>query len=430
MGTRLQDGDRVAIVGGGPAGSFAALHLLRLAEARGLHLDITVYEPHHPTDERGPRSCKGCAGILSASSVSHMAGLGLTIPPEVIQSELKSYVVHLYGHVTTISQPDPRRTILSVYRGSGPRLHQGAPLASFDAYLLDQARQRGVRCVPARVRSVEWEDGPVVCTETEREPARFLVLATGINSRTPLSDTFGYRAPGSAAMVQDELVLPDNWPHDKVAGFFGQPDALLFGAMVPKGRYLNVSLLWRDSAPGALQQFYGAQADMLRRFFPDGIQSTCSCNPRIVTSPASGYYGDRWVAVGDSAVSRLYKEGINSAFLTSESAMRCAVERGIGAEDFAAGYAPLCRSIAADNVYGKMIFELCSRVMPLGPLAKATVQSVSTESGKQASQRLYSRMIWGMLTGDESYRSLFWLMFRPDGMLGIGRKLVSQLDWR
>ena len=143
MGVRLQSGDRVCVVGGGPAGSFAAMHLQALAEQQGLQLEILVFEPHESGFPPGPRSCKGCAGILSAGLLRNMASSGLSLPPSVIQSELNAYVIHLYGQVTTVSQPYSSRRILSVYRGSGPRLHHGRPLESFDGYLLAQACARG-----------------------------------------------------------------------------------------------------------------------------------------------------------------------------------------------------------------------------------------------------------------------------------------------
>ena len=45
MNLHLSDGDRVCIIGGGPAGSFAALHLLDRASRRGLRLKVLIFEP-------------------------------------------------------------------------------------------------------------------------------------------------------------------------------------------------------------------------------------------------------------------------------------------------------------------------------------------------------------------------------------------------
>jgi flavin-dependent dehydrogenase len=425
MGLDLRNGDRVCIVGGGPAGCFAALHLLRLAAARGLRLEVLIFEPHDLAGQAGPRGCKGCAGILSAELVRNMAALGLTLPSGVIQSELRAYVIHLYGQATTVSQPHADRRILSVYRGSGPRLHAGEPLAGFDGYLLAQACERGARVIPARVRRVEEGPRPVVCTDGERYVADLLVLATGVNSRAPLDSAFGYMPPGTVCMMQDEIRRPPDWPEDKVAGFFGQPRGLVFGALVPKGPYLNVSLLWRNPNEDAIAQFYQAQEAALRRFFPAGPESLCGCSPRIAVKPARTYYGERWVAVGDAVVSRLYKDGINSAYLTTEAAMTAALERGIDEVGFAAGYAPTVRQIAADNVYGKWLYNLCALAMRYAPMARAYMHSVRNESSLAPAQRMQSRLLWGLLTGEESYRALSRLALQPRSLLALARGFMQ-----
>jgi hypothetical protein len=62
----LRKGDRVCIVGGGPAGSFSALHLLRLAREQGLGLEVVIYEQRDFFSPGAAHNCKGCAGILSA----------------------------------------------------------------------------------------------------------------------------------------------------------------------------------------------------------------------------------------------------------------------------------------------------------------------------------------------------------------------------
>ncbi len=424
MAVPLQDGSRVCIIGGGPAGSFAALHLLQMAKARGRTLDVTIFEPHAPCSAPGPRSCKGCAGILSSGLVRNLAALGLTVPADVIQSELHAYVIHMFGQVITISQPDPARRILSVYRGSGPRQPWGPPVAGFDEFLLAGALAAGAGHVAARVRQATLEDGrPVVHVEGRSFPADLLVLATGVNSHPPLDDAFRYTAPRTAMMVQDEVVRPPKWPDDKVAGFFGQPPGLVFGAMVPKAGYLNVSLLWPDAGTGAIERFYAAQRERLLHFFPAGPRSLCGCTPRIVVRPAPRYCGERWVAVGDAAVARLYKDGINSAYLTAQAAMHTALERGVGGEDLSAGYAPHVRRVARDNAYGLWLYALSSRALRLSPVTSAWLACIQAESSLPVGSRVQSRILWGLLTGDESYQALFRLLIRPRGLWQLVRSL-------
>jgi flavin-dependent dehydrogenase len=426
MNIRLQNGSRVCIIGGGPAGSFSALHLMKLAQEQGLQLEVLIFEARDPTGP-GRESCKGCAGILSADLVNSLPSLGITLPPEVIQAELSAYVVHVYGQVTSIEQPNPQRHILSVYRGSGPRLHEGEPTVGLDGYLLSEACARGARLIPHRVRDVEWDNGPVIQTAHESYRADLVVLATGVNSRPPLSPAFGYLPPDTAQMSQDEIRRPEGWPDYKVAGFFGQPPGVTFGAVVPKGHYLNVSLLPQGEAKDAMPNFYKTQAEALGRFFPTPPQSLCSCTARINVRPAKTCFGDRWVAVGDAAISRLYKDGIHSAYLTTRSAMRAAVEEGIAKEDFQRTYAPFCRRLARDNGYGGLLFQISSLAMRTPYIARAVIECVRAESSLGFQQRIYSRVLWGMLTGDDSYRDLFWLCLKPKGWWQIAYQLVQAI---
>ena len=425
---RLQNGNRVCIIGGGPAGSFSAMHLLKLAQEHGLHLDVLIFEARDPTGP-GRESCKGCAGILSADLVNSLPSIGITLPPEVIQSELSAYVVHVAGQVTSIEQPNPQRHILSVYRGSGPRLHEGEAAVGLDGFLLSQACARGAQLISSRVRNVEWGDRPIVQTARENYEADLVVLATGVNSRPPLAPEFGYQPPATAQMAQDEIPLPENWPGYKVAGFFGQPPGVSFGAVVPKGRYLNVSLLPQEEGIEAIANFYKTQAQALGRFFPTQPPSLCSCTSRIAVHPAKTYFGDRWAAVGDAAVSRLFKDGIHSAFLTTRAAMRSAIEEGVAKEDFQRGYAPFCRRLARDNAYGEWLFRISLLAMRSPYIARAVIECVRAESSLRLDQRIYSRVLWGMLTGDESYRDLFWLCLKPKGWLRLGYQLAQAIKY-
>ena len=212
-------------------------------------------------------------------------------------------------------------------------------------------------------------------------PADLLILATGVNSPAPLDPVFDYRPPETEAMAQEEIARPAHWPEEKVAGFFGGMPGLVFAALVPKGPYLNVSLFYKGEAADPVRSFYQTQSEALLRFFPRLPESLCRCRPRIVVGPARVYYGDRWVAIGDAAVSRLYKDGINSAFMSSRVAMHTALEHGVGRADFERGYAPCCRRMAADNRYGELLFGTSARVMRNRFFARAYINGVRAEAG-------------------------------------------------
>jgi flavin-dependent dehydrogenase len=184
MSVALRDGSHVCIVGGGPSGSFAALHLLRLARAEGLSLDVTIFEPRD-FRQRGPAGCNRCAGILSSRLLAGLAELGVSPEPEIIRSYIRAYEVHVDGDSFLMEAPIPAREIVSVYRGAGPRLapNEGGP--SFDGFLLEQACARGARLIPNRVHQVTWDE--TVVHAGSRIPADLVVPAASLRPpRSPL----------------------------------------------------------------------------------------------------------------------------------------------------------------------------------------------------------------------------------------------------
>jgi flavin-dependent dehydrogenase len=422
---RLGNGSRVVIVGGGPAGSFTALHLLHFAAEAGLRLDITILEARD-FNRPGPGGCNKCAGILSASLIHNLASLDLHLPPEVIQSELNTYVLHLRGTELPIHQPDPDRRILSVYRGSGPRLGSPPPARSFDSWLLEQAQERGASVQRARVRTIQSGTKPTVLTARQEFPADLVVLATGVNSRSPLDKLWGYRPPLTEVMAQDEVPLPPGFADDRVHIFFDYPPGLIFGGLIPKGRYANISLLGLGMPPDAVNDFLEGQG--LMSLFVDSVPTLCGCTPRVSVSMASNYYADRLAVVGDAAVTRLYKDGIGAAYLTAEAVARTAIQRGVASRDFSAGYRPICQRIAADNRYGRWLFRLWSIRQQSPFLLSTWRRAILTESNLPFSAQIHTRVLWGMFTGSESYRRLFWLSISRGALFSLWQG--ARLTWR
>jgi flavin-dependent dehydrogenase len=420
MDLRLENGSRVCIVGGGPAGSFAALHLLNLAQQIDLNLEIVIFDPRdfHATGRQG---CKGCAGILSSRLLAGLDSLGLSLPDEVIQSELHSYAAYINGDVFHINQPDPRRRIVSVYRGSGPQRAVGARLAGFDNYILTQACARGARYVPDCVNQITYTDKPVVHTSEERVPADLLVLATGVNGKIQLAPEFGYLPPKTKKMVHGEMTRPLNWCEDEVRIYFKGIPGMIFGALTPKGRYLNISMFGDGLTQRSIARLIEGvdlSADQLSK-----ANILCSCLPQIAISAARIYYGSRWVAVGDAAVSRLYKDGIGSAFFSSQIAMQAAIQNGISDDSFRRVYAPYCRSVDLDNKFGRLFMWLWTYVLRNPRLLAAWKNAIRFETDLPIDQRIHTNNLWGLFTGDAQYQELFRQYLSPLAMRHLWRGL-------
>jgi hypothetical protein len=117
----------------------------------------------------------------------------------------------------------------------------------------------------------------------------------------------------------------------------------------------------------------------------------------------------------------LYKDGIGAAFVTAQAAARTAIQHGVSRHDFAAHYHPVCQKIAIDNAYGRLLF-LAWNLMRNSPLIyKIWKRIILIESDLPQSRQIHSRVLWGMFTGDETYRKILQLI--------LSRQYLSSL-WR
>ncbi|OGO39071.1 MAG: hypothetical protein A2147_07365 [Chloroflexi bacterium RBG_16_57_8] len=200
---KLQNGTRIAVIGGGPAGSFFALYLRRFSEEAGLQPEITVYQDRD-FDGLGPKGCKGCAGVLSMSLLNNLSELHLTLPNEIIQSQIDHYTVHSPYTSISISNPEKGKDILSVYRGGGPRISNYVPRISFDGWLLAQVRSQGIRVDDQRVTAIDVGENATIEAGERKTDYDLIVLASGV-ARRITTNGIDYIPPATRTMALDEL---------------------------------------------------------------------------------------------------------------------------------------------------------------------------------------------------------------------------------
>ena len=80
----LTDGSRIAVVGGGPSGSFFSYFALDFASRLGIEIGIDIIEAKDFTCT-GPPGCNRCGGIISESLIQMLSTEGIVLPSKVVR---------------------------------------------------------------------------------------------------------------------------------------------------------------------------------------------------------------------------------------------------------------------------------------------------------------------------------------------------------
>ena len=437
MSLQLEDGSRIAVVGGGPAGSFFAIFLLDLAGRIGMDLDVCVYEPRDYL-KPGPTGCNMCGGIISETLVQNLATEGINLPPTIVQRAIDSYVLHTAEGSVRINTPAEEKRIGAVHRGSGPRDVKEVKWGSFDGFLQQKSIERGAKILHSRVSKITLgDDGrPVVHVRGEEAEAYdLLVVATGVNA--PVDRLFAetnleYKSPETTKTHLREYFvgLDEIEQHlgNAMHVFLLDIPRLEFAALIPKGEYVSMAMLGDDIDSELISSFLDSK--VAQDCFPQGVDTTCfscTCSPRINVRGAANPFKDRIVFIGDCGISRLYKDGIGAAYKTAKAAASTAVLQGISYQDFDAYYRPICDQIETDNRLGKLVFMVTGIIQNLAFARRAMLRMTAREQKRVNRERQMSTVLWDMFTGSAPYREILLRTIRPAFLLEFAGDLIFAL---
>jgi hypothetical protein len=440
--SRLQDGARIAVVGGGPAGSFFAHCVLREASRLNRRIEVLVVEKHgthcEGFDCLQSRGCNFCAGGISPRLNEILGAHGLVVPDEVIQGRIDHIWIQGQWKNFRLRVPEGME-MYSVFRGSLPG-RRGGGARGFDAFLLGQAVREGARIVHGEVHSLSYSASGLSCLSLRTAAgdrvsleADFVVIASGINAHCgldycddPLIASVRRLNPSfepgrSRRTLIFELDLGDEYlernMHSEIyfIEYGSKSLALEHIALVPKGRFLTVALMGgcidKASLPGdsqgIIQEFLALP--QVARILPGirGALVACTCYPRMTVTTARSPFGDRFAIVGDAVGSRLNKDGLFSAHATASRLAHAVLHEGINKEALARGYGKTVKWLAADNRYGRIVFA-ASRIAFMRPLiSRITYQAYATEyKVRDESNRPLSRVLWKIASGTADYREV------------------------
>jgi len=432
----LEDGSYVAVVSGGPAGSYFTYFLLDMANMMGLDIEVDVYEPRN-FNKAGPGGCNHCGGIISESLVQLLATEGINLPPDVVQRAIGSYVMHMDVGSVRIETPKDEMRIGAVHRGAGPKGDTDGKWQSFDGFLQNLTIEKGANIINERVTEIEWRlDRPTVKTRKGTPKVYdLLVVATGVNSaaqRLFKDLELEYQTPKITKTIIREYKLGEEMIQKYLGSsmhvFLLDMPGLEFAAMVPKGDYVTICMLGEDIDKDAFEIFLAAPE--VRRVMPSGWELkyyACQCLPRMNVGAAVHPYGDRFVVIGDSGVTRLYKDGIGGAYRTAKAAASTVIFHGIADEDFESHFMPACDTLNKDNGIGRFIFGVTHIIQRVRFARRAVLRMTEDEQYKKGQTRRMSMILWDMFTGSAPYRDIFMRTLNPFYLIKLGWTLAISI---
>lgn len=409
----LDDGANIAVIGGGPTGTFFTIFALKMAQMIEKQLNITVFEPKNFAKD-GPVGCNRCGGIISELLVQTLAVEGINLPDSVVRKGINSYNLHTNHGDVFIATPALERTIATVYRGGGPKGMISDGKESFDDFLLKEAIHGGAQHKPLRVDRIELRNKRPVLFSKDQEIGEFdlAVGAFGVNSTTAKifeEVGFGYKEPPTVTTAIAELHMGEN----VVAEYFGNsvhlfllPDkGMKFAAMIPKGSYVTLCVLGKEMNANTINNFL--EKPVVKRVLktvPYTVE--CRCLPKMNVGAPEKPFTDRIVMCGDAGSTRLFKDGLGAAYLMGKAVAKTIVFQGASARHFEEDYYPVYKSIITDNLYGRFLFAVTDVYRKNRVLTEGMLRVVRKEQASSG-PRILSTILWNMFTGNERYKNVF-----------------------
>ena len=452
---RKKGKNRVAVVGGGPAGSFFAIYLLREARRLNKEVEVVIVEKKSASvfakNRWWSKGCNFGAGGVSPRLSSIMEKAKIHVPPEIVRGEINR--IWIQGMWKNIPLKVPKQMkMYSVFRGSLPFKLKDQK-AGLDAVLLGRAVEEGAKYVQGEAMEIISADSNLAALNvklasgnTVSLPAAFVAVATGVNAAAgkdytdiPLIRSIRKLNPAFVpARLRRTIVfelnvsrpiLEKNLKNEIYFIEYGSKELPLEHiALVPKGDYLTVSAIGEciDKAvlPKDSQKIIKEIMALppIKRILPhiDDYPVACTCVPRMTVGVAKNPYAERVALIGDAVGSRLYKDGLYSAFITASQLAHIIMYNGMEKKNLIREYGKTVRWLSIDNRYGKRVFRLIRITFSAPLLSRILYQSFATElKKKEKIKRPLGQVLWKIASGHADYREIWKDMFRLKALSSV-----------
>jgi flavin-dependent dehydrogenase len=411
---------KVAIIGGGPAGSFTCHFLDKFAREAGKKISVDIYDFRCFTCA-GRKSCNMCAGIISSTLVAKLEQENIFLPKSVIKRDISGYQLHSAYNTVYLRRRGVKK-IYSVFRGQGPQ-QLGGEIDSFDQFLLDFVqRESNARLINKRVTGLDFSNSDCVTLKAEggtQAVYDVVIGAFGVNTRIKDLVGNGYKPPESIKFLQFETDYPPDFIErtykDRVHMFPVYRKNIWSITLTPKQRFVTVTAAGKNVRLEDVKKEIMNNKN-IRHYLPGkNFNMKCSCKPALPIGLAKKPYTNRFLVVGDACVSRYLKNGIESAFQTAYLAADTIIHHGLSEKILKKHYYERCKKeYRLENRCGKFLY-LMDRFLFLNPLyAEAHIIMAKKEqiTGTGASTR-FSDVLWDMFTGDKPYTTVLKNSFHP-----------------
>ena len=411
----LKSGQRVVIVGGGPSGASCAIALRQLAEARGIELEIVLFEAK---DFRAESNV--CVGVLSPPFRQLLGQLGLQLPEDMVQRVVTGYVLHA-DHDSLVLDDEP---------GAEPTLvvHR----ADLDQFLLDSAEQLGVQVMYDPVVDLRYSRSTalVVSSGGARILAQAVVGAVGLNRFAMAifeSGMEGYRRPKVMRSILIEVPMAEPLIEERFGNLvhaFLPPSLprIEFGALTPKRDRVMVNAAGEEIDDEDFDSFL--RLPLVQQMLAGADLAQPRAHEVFPTRPASHFAQDRIVTIGNASglMRPLKGKGINTGILMGMRAAATMMDVGVSDRAFDALYRN-CRDITSEYKYGLFLRWLYRTSRRLGWM-DAVIQVAKQE-------RQLRHLFHGMVSGEDSYKQLVrGMAARPLLLARIGMGILRYREAR
>lgn len=409
----LQDGGRVAIIGGGPGGAACALMLQREAQALDRRIQVTLVEGKQFEGERHYNQCVGvCSPPIEEIFTQE---LGQPFPCHLQRAAISGYVLHTpRQQIVLDGDHDPSIALRRV---------------QFDAYMLEAARQHGTAVLAARATDLEFHDDRVVVyTENAVLEVDVVVGAFGLDEGTAavFSRAAGYRPPPTLASVVTKYHPGEQAMLDfgtRIHAFLPAIPGIEFGGITPKGNHLTLNIAGAQANADQMDAFLGIP--QVRQALPC-LEDAGNFDPkdleyfkgRFPRGLARRFCGDRYVLVGDaSGLVRAFKgKGITSAVQTGIRAARAILYTGISAAAFKS-YLSANRDIADDIPYGQFMRRFTILAARSGLMDRVLLAAQGDAGLRHA--------LFAAVSGHETYRRVLGESLSFASMRSVSRAMLQ-----